>query len=65
MVGTWATEDSQNVNLDLNGHVGDNHGTTGYGINNNSINHHGMNSHGQHTSIVSASLPQFSLVYNR
>jgi hypothetical protein len=65
MIGTWATEDSQNVHLGLNGHVGNNHGTTGYDINNNSINRHGMNSYGQHASIVSASSPQFSLIYNR
>jgi hypothetical protein len=54
MIGIWATENSQNVNPGLNGHVGSNHGTTGYGINNNSIN---LNSHDQHTSIVSASSP--------
>jgi hypothetical protein len=61
MIGTWATENSQNVNPVLNGHVGNNDGTTGYGINNNSIN---LNSHDQHTSIVSASSPQFSLIYH-
>jgi hypothetical protein len=65
MIGTWATENSQNVNLGLNGHVGNNHGTTGYGIDNNSSNRHGTNSHGQHASTVSASPPRRSLVYNR
>jgi hypothetical protein len=64
MIGTWATENSQNVNPGLNGHVGNNHGTTDYGIDNNSINRHCMNSYEQHTSIVSASSPQFSLIYN-
>jgi hypothetical protein len=62
MIGTWATENFQSVNLGLNGHFGNNHGTTGYGIDNNSINHHCMDSYDQNTSVVSTSSPQLSLI---
>jgi len=57
MIGTWATENPRNVNLGLNDHGGNNHGTAGYGIDNNSSNRHGMSRHDPHTSTVSASSP--------
>jgi hypothetical protein len=63
MIGTWATENFQNINLGLNGHVGNSDGTTGCGIGNNSSNRRGVSSHGQHASTVSASSPRFS--FNR